>query len=47
VLVVANKLDDSSRDAEAAEFHRLGLGEPMPVSALHGHGTGDLLDAPG
>ena len=31
-------------DALALEFHRLGLGEPMPLSALHGHGTGDLLD---
>jgi GTP-binding protein len=44
VIVVANKLDDPRRDAEAAEFHRLGLGEPVPISALHGHGTGDLLD---
>jgi GTP-binding protein len=44
VLVIANKLDDPRRDAEALEFHRLGLGEPMPLSALHGHGTGDLLD---
>jgi GTP-binding protein len=44
VLVVANKLDDPRRDLEALEFHRLGLGEPFPVSALHGHGTGDLLD---
>jgi GTP-binding protein len=44
VLVVANKLDDPSRDLEALEFHRLGLGDPFPISALHGHGTGDLLD---
>jgi GTP-binding protein len=44
VLVLANKLDDPRRDAEALEFHRLGLGEPLPLSALHGHGTGDLLD---
>jgi GTP-binding protein len=44
VIVVANKLDDPRRDPEAAEFHRLGLGEPAPISALHGHGTGDLLD---
>jgi GTP-binding protein len=44
VLVVANKLDDPRRDAEALEFHRLGLGDPFPISALHGHGTGDLLD---
>ena len=45
VIVVANKLDDPRRDAEALEFHRLGLGDPQPLSALHGHGTGDLLDA--
>jgi GTP-binding protein len=44
VIVVANKLDDPRRDAEAFEFHRLGLGDPLPLSALHGHGTGDLLD---
>jgi GTPase len=44
VLLVANKIDDPSRDAEAFEFHRLGLGDPLPVSALHGHSTGDLLD---
>lgn len=44
VLVVVNKLDDPRRDDEALEFHRLGLGEPLPISALHGHGTGDLLD---
>jgi len=44
VLVLANKIDDPRRDAEALEFHRLGLGDPLPLSALHGHGTGDLLD---
>jgi GTP-binding protein len=44
VLVLANKVDDPSRDADALEFHRLGLGDPLPLSALHGHGTGDLLD---
>ncbi|MGH3039578.1 MAG: ribosome biogenesis GTPase Der, partial [Gaiellaceae bacterium] len=44
VLVVANKVDDPRRDDEALEFHRLGLGDPVPMSALHGHGTGDLLD---
>src|SRR5437588_9623886 len=44
VLLVANKIDDPARDTEALEFHRLGLGDPLPVSALHGHGTGDLLD---
>src|SRR5262249_8185115 len=40
VLVLANKLDDPRRDLEALEFHRLGLGDPIPVSALHGHGSG-------
>ena len=44
VIVVANKIDDPRRDLEALEFHRLGLGDPVPLSALHGHGTGDLLD---
>jgi GTPase len=44
VLLVVNKVDDPNRDAEALEFHRLGLGDPIPVSAVHGHGTGDLLD---
>ncbi|MDX6493614.1 MAG: GTPase [Gaiellaceae bacterium] len=44
VLVIANKIVDPSRDFEAAEFYRLGLGDPIPLSGLHGHGTGDLLD---
>ena len=44
VLVLANKLDDPRHDDEALEFHRLGLGDPLPLSAIHGHGTGDLLD---
>ncbi len=44
VIVLANKVDDPSRDDDALEFHRLGLGDPFPSSALHGHGTGDLLD---
>jgi GTPase len=44
VLLAANKIDDPSRDDEAVEFHRLGLGDPIPISALHGLGTGDLLD---
>jgi GTP-binding protein len=44
VLLVVNKIDDPARDADALEFHRLGLGDPIPISALHGHGTGDLLD---
>jgi GTP-binding protein len=41
---VANKVDTPGREAEAAEFHALGLGDPVPISALHGYGTGDLLD---
>jgi GTPase len=45
VLVLANKIDDPAQDALALEFHRLGLGDPIPLSSLHGHGTGDLLDA--
>jgi GTPase len=44
VLVLANKIDDPRRDDDALEFHELGLGDPIPLSALHGHGTGDLLD---
>ena len=43
-LVVANKVDGDSRDGDAWAFARLGLGDPFPVSALHGRGTGDLLD---
>jgi GTP-binding protein len=45
VLLLANKIDDPAQDALALEFHRLGLGDPVPLSAQHGHGTGDLLDA--
>src|SRR5215218_8593273 len=45
VLLLANKIDDPGQDALALEFHRLGLGDPVPLSAQHGHGTGDLLDA--
>jgi GTPase len=45
VVVVANKVDEPSETAAAAPFHKLGLGEPFPVSALHGTGSGDLLDA--
>jgi GTP-binding protein len=44
VLVLANKIDDPSQEPLALEFHRLGLGDPFPVSALHGSNTGDLLD---
>ena len=44
VAVVANKIDEPADDYVAAEFHGLGLGDPFPVSAAQGHGTGDLLD---
>src|SRR6187397_968895 len=44
VIVLANKIDDPRRDLDAVEMHRLGLGDPIPISALHGHGSGDLLD---
>ncbi len=44
VRVVANKVDDAAHEAGALELHALGLGDPLVVSALHGRGTGDLLD---
>ena len=44
VLVLANKIDDPGRSTLAHEFHRLGLGDPVPISGMHGTGTGDLLD---
>jgi GTP-binding protein len=44
VLVLANKIDDPKQEALALELHRLGLGDPIPISGLHGTGTGDLLD---
>ncbi len=45
VVLAANKVDDQRAEAEAYGLWNLGLGEPMPVSALHGRGSGDLLDA--
>lgn len=45
VLVVVNKADRPDDYGATAEFHALGLGEPLAVSATHGLGTGDLLDA--
>jgi GTP-binding protein len=45
VLVVANKVDDERRTAQTWELVRLGLGDPFALSALHGRGSGDLLDA--
>jgi GTP-binding protein len=44
VFVVVNKCENAKMRAAALEFYELGLGEPYPVSALHGMGTGDLLD---
>jgi GTP-binding protein len=45
VLLAVNKTESESRRQGAAEFWELGLGEPMTISALHGHGTGDMLEA--
>jgi GTP-binding protein len=45
VILAANKVDDQRTEAEAFGLWNLGLGEPVPVSALHGRGSGDLLDA--
>ena len=44
VLVAVNKLDTPNRYDEMYEFYQLGLGDPWPISSIHGHGTGDLLD---
>lgn len=44
VLLVANKVDSEKQRKELAEFNKLGIGEPVPVSAVSGSGTGDLLD---
>lgn len=44
VLLAVNKLDSVKQEGELWEFYQLGLGDPRPVSALHGTGTGDLLD---
>ncbi|KRE99278.1 ribosome-associated GTPase EngA [Nocardioides sp. Soil777] len=45
VVLAANKTDDQRTEAEAHGLWNLGLGEPFPVSALHGRGSGDMLDA--
>ena len=45
VFLVVNKCDSQARRAEAIQFYELGLGEPLPISALHGTGTGDMLEA--
>lgn len=44
VFLAVNKMDTPNRYDEMWEFYQLGLGDPWPVSATHGHGTGDLLD---
>ena len=44
VTVAVNKIDDQISEYMAAEFWKLGLGEPYPISAMHGRGVGDLLD---
>src|SRR5688572_16812559 len=45
VLLVANKVDNQARELEAHALWSLGLGQPFPISALHGRGSGELLDA--
>ncbi|WP_088318713.1 ribosome biogenesis GTPase Der [Kineosporia sp. R_H_3] len=45
VVLAANKVDDQRGEADASVLWNLGLGEPYPVSAVHGRGSGDLLDA--
>lgn len=45
VVLAANKVDDAKGEADATALWSLGLGEPFPVSAVHGRGSGDLLDA--
>lgn len=45
VLLLVNKCENEARRMAAMEFYELGLGEPIPISALHGTGTGDMLDA--
>jgi len=45
VVLVANKVDDQRFEADATALWNLGLGQPWPVSALHGRGSGDVLDA--
>ncbi|HST17898.1 MAG TPA: ribosome biogenesis GTPase Der [Gaiellaceae bacterium] len=44
VLLLANKIDDPAQEGLALELHRLGFGEPVPISGLHGTNVGDLLD---
>lgn len=44
VILVANKVDNPTKVAEAADFYKLGMGEPYGISSINGSGTGDLLD---
>jgi GTP-binding protein len=44
VVLVANKVDGEAREPSVGELYRLGLGDPLPVSAIHGRGAGELLD---
>ncbi len=44
VILAVNKVDNEKQEGDVHEFHGLGLGDPHPVSALHGRGAGDLLD---
>lgn len=45
VFLVVNKADNETRRNQAYQFYELGMGDPFPISALHGTGTGDMLDA--
>lgn len=45
VILVVNKADNEERRTDAYQFYELGIGDPYPISALHGTGTGDMLDA--
>ncbi len=45
IFLVVNKADSEARRMQAMQFYELGMGEPYPISAIHGTGTGDMLDA--
>ncbi|MDR0459769.1 MAG: ribosome biogenesis GTPase Der [Coriobacteriales bacterium] len=45
VMLLVNKIDEPLREDQTWEFYQVGLGEPWSISSLHGHGSGDLLDA--
>ena len=45
VILVVNKCESEARRANAYQFYELGMGDPYPISAKHGTGTGDMLDA--